>query len=68
ALVGKYIDLKESYKSLTEALIHGGIGNNVQVHIHWVDAETLEKDGFPEEFQKCDGILVPGGFGERGIE
>ncbi|QPJ65983.1 MAG: CTP synthase [Candidatus Nitrohelix vancouverensis] len=67
-LVGKYIDLKESYKSLTEALMHGGIGNNLRVNIHWVDAENLEKDGGAKFLETCDGILVPGGFGERGIE
>ena len=66
--MGKYIDLKESYKSLTEALIHGGIGNNVRVNIDWVDAEALEKDGGSVLLKACDGVLVPGGFGERGIE
>ena len=68
AIVGKYLDLKESYKSITEALVHGGIGNNAKVNLHWVDAEELEKDGGSEKLKSCDGILVPGGFGERGIE
>lgn len=68
ALVGKYIDLKESYKSLTEALIHGGIGNKVRVKIHWIGAEDLEKTDGLKKLEACDGILVPGGFGERGIE
>jgi len=68
AIVGKYLDLKESYKSITEALIHGGIGNDVKINMHWVDAEDLEKDGGSEKLKICDGILIPGGFGERGIE
>jgi len=68
AIVGKYIDLKEAYKSLTEALLHGGIGNNVRVNLHWVDAEEIERDGGTERLKSCDGVLVPGGFGERGIE
>jgi CTP synthase len=67
-IVGKYVDLKESYKSLTEALIHGGIGNNARVIFDWVDAEDLEKEGGPDLLKECDGILVPGGFGDRGIE
>lgn len=67
-IVGKYVDLKESYKSLTEALIHGGIGNNVGVKINWVDAEELEKEGGIKQLENCDGVLVPGGFGDRGIE
>ena len=68
AVVGKYIDLPDSYKSLTEALIHGGIGNDVGVNIHWIDAETLENQDDPTDLKRYDGILVPGGFGERGIE
>ena len=68
ALVGKYIDLKESYKSLVEALHHGGIGNDAKVNIHWVDAEDLERDGGLDQLKECDGILVPGGFGDRGME
>ena len=67
-IVGKYVDLKESYKSLTEALIHGGIGNNVTVKFNWVDAEALEKEEGLKQLIGCDGILVPGGFGDRGIE
>lgn len=68
AVVGKYIDLQDSYKSLTEALIHGGIGNDVGVNIHWIDAETLENGTDLTDLKRYDGILVPGGFGERGIE
>ncbi|GBE34789.1 CTP synthase [bacterium BMS3Bbin06] len=68
ALVGKYIGLKDSYKSLIEALIHGGIANNARVNFLWVDSEEIEIHG-PERFlQEADGILVPGGFGYRGIE
>ncbi len=68
AVVGKYIGLKDSYKSLTEALTHGGIANNASVHIEWVDSEEIEAQG-PEKFlSEVDGILVPGGFGYRGIE
>ncbi len=68
AIVGKYIDLKDSYKSLSEALIHGGIANDARVNFHWVDSEEIEEQG-PEKFlSDVDGILVPGGFGIRGIE
>lgn len=67
-IVGKYVDLKESYKSLTESLIHGGIGNNARVVFEWVDAESLEKEGGVDLLKNCDGVLVPGGFGDRGIE
>ena len=67
-IVGKYVDLKESYKSLTEALIHGGIGNNVDVKFNWVVAEELENENGLKQLGNCDGILVPGGFGDRGIE
>jgi len=68
AIVGKYIDLKESYKSLMEALVHGGVSNRVKVSMKWVSAEDLEKEGGPELLRGCDGILVPGGFGDRGFE
>ncbi|MEF9427480.1 MAG: CTP synthase (glutamine hydrolyzing), partial [Candidatus Mariimomonas ferrooxydans] len=68
ALVGKYIGLKDSYKSLNEALAHGWIANNLQVDILWVDSEEIEKSGAERFLSDVDGILVPGGFGERGIE
>ena len=68
AVVGKYVDLQDSYKSLTEALIHGGISNDVCVNIHWLDAETLDVDNDLSNLNRYNGILVPGGFGERGIE
>ena len=67
-IVGKYVDLKESYKSLTEALIHGGIGNNIKVMFNWIDAEELENENGLKQLGVCDGVLVPGGFGDRGIE
>ncbi len=68
AVVGKYVGLVESYKSLTEALIHGGIANDVRVQLNYIDSEQVEKEG-PESFLKeANGILVPGGFGTRGIE
>lgn len=68
AIVGKYVGLKDSYKSLNEALIHGGIANNVNVDIQWVDAEEIESSGAGRCLSDIDGILIPGGFGERGIE
>ena len=68
AIVGKYVELTESYKSLNEALTHGGIGNNCRVRLKYVDSETLERHGLGETFSEVDGILVPGGFGERGSE
>ncbi len=68
AIVGKYIGLKDSYKSLLEALIHGGIANDARIIFQWVDSEELEVHG-PERFlSEVDGVLVPGGFGYRGIE
>jgi CTP synthase len=68
AFVGKYLDLKESYKSLTEALIHAGANLDSRVNIKWVDSEKLEEDGSEKYLKDCDGILVAGGFGERGVE
>ncbi|MBI3013715.1 MAG: CTP synthase [Candidatus Tectomicrobia bacterium] len=68
AIVGKYVDLKESYKSLTEALAHGGIDNEAGVRIHWVDAEEVERKGPEALLAGMGGVLVPGGFGGRGIE
>lgn len=68
AMVGKYVDLTESYKSLNEALMHGGFKNNCKVHITYVDSEQIEKQGIPEEIITADAVLVPGGFGKRGSE
>ncbi|MGD1069179.1 MAG: CTP synthase [Bryobacteraceae bacterium] len=68
ALVGKYVEYEDSYKSLKEALLHGGIAHNVKVKIHWIEAESFEKGKLQRELEEYDGILVPGGFGKRGIE
>jgi CTP synthase len=68
ALVGKYIELKESYKSLCEALTHGGLAHHCGVEVMWVDAEEIEKKGAEAILKTANGILVPGGFGNRGIE
>ncbi len=68
AFVGKYLDLKESYKSLTEALIHAGAHLDTRVNIKWVDSEKVEEEGAQKHLNDCDGILVAGGFGQRGVE
>src|SRR5207249_11024140 len=67
AVVGKYVELKDSYKSLVEAIAHGGIANEARVDVQWVDAEHIERDGAEAQFAGIHGILVPGGFGDRGI-
>lgn len=67
AMVGKYVNLIESYKSLSEALIHAGIHTRTRVKIRYVDSEVLEQEGL-KELENVDAILVPGGFGERGVE
>ena len=68
AVVGKYVDLTESYKSLNEALYHGGIANDCRVNLNFVDSEKLDTETCAQFLTDADGILVPGGFGERGIE
>ncbi|MCX6112059.1 MAG: CTP synthase [Proteobacteria bacterium] len=68
AVVGKYVDHMDSYKSLTEALVHGGIANNTKLNIIYVDSEKLEKEDVAQVLKNAHGILVPGGFGDRGIE
>jgi CTP synthase len=68
AIVGKYTGLKDSYKSLIEAHIHGGIANDARVNLQWVDSEGIEVYGPERYLSEADGILVPGGFGYRGIE
>ena len=68
AFVGKYLDLKESYKSLTEALIHAGAHLDCRVRLQWVDSEKLEDDGAEKYLHNSDAILVAGGFGNRGVE
>ncbi|MEX2515661.1 MAG: CTP synthase [Gammaproteobacteria bacterium] len=67
AMVGKYTDLADSYKSLSEALVHAGIHTHTRTHIHYIDSENIERDGI-ECLQGMHAILVPGGFGNRGIE
>ena len=67
-VVGKYTGMKDAYKSLTEALVHGGIANRVKVNIRWLDAEEFETDNIAARLEPMHGILVPGGFGERGSE
>jgi CTP synthase len=67
AMVGKYVDLTESYKSLSEALTHAGIHTRSKVHIHYVDSEQVEREGI-DALRGMDAILVPGGFGKRGVE
>ena len=66
-MVGKYVDLTESYKSLTEALYHAGLHTRSRVHIEYIDSESIEQAG-PELLRGFDAILVPGGFGKRGVE
>ena len=68
AIVGKYIGLLDAYKSLSEALTHGGIANNVKVNLDWIDSEVFEREHTVHLLDGVNGILVPGGFGERGIE
>ncbi len=68
AIVGKYVHMTDSYKSLNEALQHGGYANDTKVNLKFVDAETLENDDGMKVLADVDGILVPGGFGERGVE
>ena len=67
AMVGKYMDLTDSYKSLSEALMHAGIHNRSKIHINYIDSEELEQDGV-DSLKAMDAIIVPGGFGTRGIE
>ncbi len=67
AIVGKYVELEDSYKSLREALTHAGVANNLRVNVLWIESENLLKDGYETELQDFDAILVPGGFGKRGI-
>src|SRR5260370_2672605 len=67
-VVGKYIELQDAYKSVYEAIIHGGVANDCGVEIQKVDAEEIERDGAQKLLQGLGGILVPGGFAERGIE
>ncbi len=67
-IVGKYVEYEDSYKSLKEALVHGALAENLKLKVTWVEAEGLEVDDYAEQLKGFDGILVPGGFGKRGIE
>ncbi|MCK5322775.1 MAG: CTP synthase [Desulfobulbaceae bacterium] len=67
-IIGKYVELAESYKSLHEAIVHGGFANDAQVELRYVSAEDIEKKGAAGLLKGCSGILVPGGFGKRGVE
>ncbi len=68
AVVGKYTGLLEAYKSLAEALAHGGIANNVKVKLNWINSEVFESEDTVHHLEGVHGILIPGGFGERGVE
>jgi len=67
AIVGKYVELEDSYKSLREALTHGGVHNNLRVQIRWIESEELMEDDYEDRLRDFDAILVPGGFGKRGV-
>ena len=67
-IVGKYVEYEDSYKSLKEALVHGALAHNLKLRVTWIEAEGLETEGFESQLAGFDGILVPGGFGKRGIE
>jgi CTP synthase len=67
-LVGKYVEYEDSYKSLKEALLHGGLAHQLKVNIHWIEAEGVVGEDWERQLDGYDGILVPGGFGKRGIE
>ena len=67
-VIGKYVDLKDAYKSLSEALAHGGIANNTNVKIHWIDSEKIKTKKDTSLLKSMSGILIPGGFGKRGSE
>jgi CTP synthase len=68
AIVGKYIQIVDAYKSIIESFTHAGVANDVHVNLRWVDAEKIEEDGPEKWLDSVDGVLVPGGFGERGTE
>ena len=68
AIVGKYVKLHDAYLSVMEALQHGGYENGCKVKIEWIDSETVTKETVHEAFAGCDGMIIPGGFGGRGIE
>ncbi len=67
-LIGKYVEYEDSYKSLKEALLHGGLAHRLKVNIHWIESEALTWPDCSSALERYDGILVPGGFGKRGVE
>jgi CTP synthase len=67
AIVGKYVELEDAYKSLREALTHAGVANNLKVNVKWIESENLMRDNYETDLHDFDAILVPGGFGKRGI-
>jgi CTP synthase len=67
AIVGKYVELEDAYKSLREALTHAGVANNLKVNVNWIESENLMRDNYETDLHDFDAILVPGGFGKRGI-
>jgi CTP synthase len=67
-IIGKYVEYEDSYKSLKEALVHGALAHNLKVRVIWVEAEGLEAEDYAKQLEGFDGILVPGGFGKRGVE
>jgi CTP synthase len=67
-LVGKYVEYEDSYKSLKEALLHGGLAHGLKVDVHWIEAEGVNGENWERQLEDYDGILVPGGFGKRGID
>jgi CTP synthase len=68
AIAGKYVDLRDSYKSIEEALVHGGIANDVEVRVTWINTEDVTRENAASKLEGFDGLLVPPGFGHRGIE
>lgn len=68
AIVGKYVELPDAYLSIVEALTHGGIANHAKVRVEWIAAEEVTPENVAAKLKGCSGVLVPGGFGERGLE
>lgn len=68
AIVGKYVELPDAYLSIVEALTHGGIAHHAKVRVEWIAAEEVTPENVREKLAGCSGVLVPGGFGERGLE
>jgi CTP synthase len=68
AICGKYVNLKDAYKSIIESFVHAGVANDVKVNLQWVSSESIRKEGAEKFLNNVDGLLIPGGFGERGVE